>query len=1576
MSSDILVSEELVSRNQDLTRLRIAFSEWWVAYKRVSAPRPLSKGLSVWSAFKWIAITLGKRPSRADNYNFPRHLAKEKDGSESHYFLSRVREYTCRNLEVSVERLPFFVHAIALLDAYQLKHYFKAWKQYHRQVMKLQLKSQRRRLKDLFDRWRISINRELFLDDLRITLRLSHESRIMYMALRSWITVFKGALRERLEVIPHMKGAAFAYWARNTIRQRMLRIAEKNAIVFALRRKALLAFRMWSSRLCKLAKAPTIAASVELSQWLVMYIRIRLMKSLTLAQDFIGKVRSRAEQYVNHPHIIRFLREIDPNLFNDAASGEQKADSDLPRHLQQSITALRKVIQVVRARQSKSRISQLFLMHCGYLYHKYRRILVALRTWMLSIPQRKLDRFPRDHYETGRHSPQASRIPRQNRVHFAENNQSQLYKTASYFLQLWHHRAKIIGYDRSRAGAVRNLRDHRRLLALFGGWLILTAKHQASHRAANRVLNNRYHRDLYVAFFAWRNQFERLSLLRQNKRQLLNIRDSEVQSFKQIYSQKMHHRQQSSILRTWALFVRDRQRGKKLYEIWRKHGNMKYLLFQRFSRWKSVLYLDIIVRCVQKLWRGYRIRFLTHVKLCRYLLWYRGRIPSMFALRRRHFKRLVFQIFKLNHALFKQKHMLQVENKTLKVGFRRLWQKHRKHILQQKLLVVMDIHYQRSRLRFAFKYLFLNHKRRKFIHQLIRKNNFHDARNTLQQWKFMAHIQKMSRLYRHIGHGKKLRKAFQRLRRFTLFQRQMRWKRVRLKLHLLRPCFWRWRKNIRKKLARRKELTTCFYRSQRAFYLHRWVQSHRMKLYYRKKADHYLHTRIKQLTMIVLMSRLLGRRPGQLLRRQMIRDKQLPHAPARLRGRLRSFTWKGLVSMASKRYLRQWMIFTRRRIKRKLHLKQVLVYLLRKKCIRGLRALLSNWREAHQRGTTKRQKQQRTLLHRKNVKHNPLRPQQRYQQREKQARLLLKAMAKRAVQKRHNPQFSDRAVDMYHHFHRWLLHMRQHSRRNNVLNQLLTSIRHAQLTTAMRVMLDIVRRRRRKKLKSSLILANKNKQKLRQAFMYLRYKSQRILRLKLLWARQVTRKVLRRQFYALRKLRKFAYWQQRVAKLKVIEKLRRRARHFLERLKLLVYKHRHRRQVRLIHVKDKKRLLLQFRRFVLLTQRRQMRKFIFRGLIVARQKFVARRALRYWRRWLFLRHQLGKIVRRFHLRPALRIWVNTTADELFARRGVNKVQKKINRRLKRDSFFLWTLYATRSARITLQAQIVRERHERIIKTHFIRVWLNALDTHTLWQRYCEVVARSNVRLKRKCLREWHQQQTIQENRTWRSAQYGLRNWRRRLGIFPVLKTSMAKARIYFASRCVTLALRQLHKPVAMEWVQNKRRLTLFLRRKALRDLLGALRRWRRRVRVGGVVNHAMTRAISLNGWDRSSNMYDSVNNFTSRHRDGRRDEDRDDRSQHRSTSSSPSRRQFVNTLHGEAAGNNNNNNNQRSRAGTSSRQNYSRAGKAQAVRSSSTRPIAAGDLGGVGDDLGGNGDDSNGEDEDHAMGRTLRHWHR
>jgi hypothetical protein len=223
-----------------------------------------------------------------------------------------------------------------------------------------------------------------------------------------------------------------------------------------------------------------------------------------------------------------------------------------------------------------------------------------------------------------------------------------------------------------------------------------------------------------------------------------------------------------------------------------------------------------------------------------------------------------------------------------------------------------------------------------------------------------------------------------------------------------------------------------------------------------------------------------------------------------------------------------------------------------------------------------------------------------------------------------------------------------------------------------------------------------------------------------------------------------------------------------------------------------------------------------------------RSCCRYWREYKTLKQALKRIVRRFTLVPALRLWTDSASTLQRDRRVVTAVQRRTHSRLRRTVMLAWRGFARKSALLRRRAELLTRKTTRRRKFHILMTWLKNVDHKINQDKYHEVVELHNYYLLKRGMFHWHKTALISEMCTWRSSRSAVRNWHLTTRISRKLRHSYECAARFSDAYLVTAYVLLWYRRVARR-ILLTRRCTKALRLRQLHRYLAYFRKWKRRM---------------------------------------------------------------------------------------------------------------------------------------------------
>lgn len=169
-------------------------------------------GVQVWTILKWISLTIGQE---APSYSFrpyfiiPQHESATRSGVEKLEYSTgrhhpRYRMYLLGLLHFSEENRPLVLHAIALLDAFQQRHFFNCWKTFTRQLIDNRHRLKCSQLRSYLMKWKQKVFFRKRLASAETTCMRKLAWKLCHTTFYSWILEYKVRKRQRLVVRPQL----------------------------------------------------------------------------------------------------------------------------------------------------------------------------------------------------------------------------------------------------------------------------------------------------------------------------------------------------------------------------------------------------------------------------------------------------------------------------------------------------------------------------------------------------------------------------------------------------------------------------------------------------------------------------------------------------------------------------------------------------------------------------------------------------------------------------------------------------------------------------------------------------------------------------------------------------------------------------------------------------------------------------------------------------------------------------------------------------------------------------------------------------------------------------------------------------------------------------------------------------------------------------------------------------------------------------------------------------------------------------------------------------------------------------
>jgi hypothetical protein len=792
------------------TLMRNIIRSWKLLCQSLN-PSPVKNSIAVFALFKWISMSFDESDTKDscsklrelvshlsfENFNvIPRSASLNLTIGAPKFFSTRIRHYVANRIEVSVQRLPLFVHATALLDVFTMKETFLFWKETHIRVRSIVLLCQSRLTLRCFNRWLLCALRKNRLKRLFSAFKARYRFRLQKSVLSRWLSTFKVFNYLESTVIPRIFGESLRFWFARHSKNKALSHSLITSVDFYQRNLLLHAYQKWILRLIPLRSPFFILNSYQFHQYLLCFFIVRWKSSLARISRLKEELSHRSKYFYFHPILQRFINQNHPEdicikssrtegnsgLINtphqshDQYSHEYVAKSFSVFSEQEHRNGYDKIQQIIRTIHSNlsSSQSQKFLLELSEKYFRLKTIFTAVKQWQIRIPQLCLDSrinsvvsLPWKLYP-GNLSSNLFNEDVNHRFHHHSSQQShlnhfrELHRRVHTVFHLWKKTSSKKGFLRSCYFSLKTREDNRIRSRYFGLWIIVTVKYQEFEKNTNRIVNKRILKELFFGFFAWRNQYERAVLVRNNQKTLLLLRNQEIQEYSNYANEKRSYQSKSVIMRQWALYVRDRSKGKRLYSIWFRYSG-KAMVVRYFYRWK-MLFSFVYYQCVkiQKSWKGYVCRFILFPKRYQYLCYFRRRSSIMVRFQRVSRQKRFFLLLLKNLLFEKKKHLEEMKRYWKKRLIRSLfckWQKVRKQKTKIQSFSSFILRKVKSRSLFLrwfdysnrkkFLMIFQKYLRRTKVLPLIRfwKNSFTFYRKLFREKGIICYNQQLKRRY-------------------------------------------------------------------------------------------------------------------------------------------------------------------------------------------------------------------------------------------------------------------------------------------------------------------------------------------------------------------------------------------------------------------------------------------------------------------------------------------------------------------------------------------------------------------------------------------------------------------------------------------------------------------------------------------------------------------------------------------------------------------------------------------------------------------------------------------------------------
>ncbi|KAJ1423020.1 hypothetical protein B484DRAFT_420758 [Ochromonadaceae sp. CCMP2298] len=1156
-----------------------------------------------------------------------------------------------------------------------------------------------------------------------------------------------------------------------------------------------------------------------------------------------------------------------------------------------------------------SRQSQGALLQCAATFRRLRCLLRAVRRWQYRVPQVQLDDpdaialcFP----ATAQGAQQLRTLTLQmacGRGGDSEGGQGRGRQGRGlahlYFAAFKRqHRAWGRWRDRSknnRVATAAGLQLGGRTVALrqtfaFGAWLVTTGRFQQLRRTANRVLCNRFGKELWTAFFAWRHHFERVLLVRCNDRDLLRLKQEEIERFCEGRELRDSRSSQAVALRDWALHVRGLRRLRLIAGLWHATAGKRHLM-AAWHTWRLLLGLDLIATCLKKIFRGFRVRrrLQPSARRVAYLQVFARNMPLYTAFRRLAMKRCVFGVLVRHHL---QRHLLSTATMRvflLRRAIRRLQRGALRSHTQRR-----DMRSARAQrvvlaLTAAVRVLGRRHRRLRFLARVRQVARLQVYRRMVRLLHASCLIRRQKRLHHRHYRRQALLYTLRYMHAWHLRQQTRLSFRRRCVHFLMRRGVRRLRHWARVHVRLRRWALTRAHRGARGV-LRRWAASARHKRGQAGMADKLYRMRRFRLWFRWWLRESL--RHSKLMRRLrqdrggVGGDGTVLFYMAQRGGRHFSIV-RGVISSRVRWHLRKFSKFTSfRRRGRALagYLMQRWVTLRLSRAFQRLHLFWHRGRgRGRRRGGLGRRLGQggRGLSdpwggpHSLHSLHSHTFPQARRREagpphahgshstygtwsgydaphqhggggNDANSRRYRNhgLVGVRHQVARSSPSTRQEVLQRLHEnvthlpeqnqlrrgFAGWQDFCRYNARNGRALQRLGAEYWRRVARSALQRMHSLLLRRRTRKALVQRLHRSQGSQAMRMFLQRTHLGARRRLRLFRALVLHVSSRDRRAKKALFRRLYSACFFNRYALRLRCTAKLRAAVRGAVRRLRFVAWHHLRSPAALAIRRMDLQRQRHALGRLRGLLEKGSYRAGIYKACARHRCVMSALLVLRQWHRLVRLRQRVQRCVRRLAIRPPLKLWYQLTFDIVRERSIVTHSLRSIHGRAKREILRRWGAWASRTSRLRTQAEMLQGRVRLGCKREALYAWLRAIDQQVCmgkFQRVAQLARRSAVQA---CFALWHRSALLSELSTWRSGRTALRNWVVSAYWTQRRRIALRRAEAFCCTYPMQVALFVWYRGVRAV-VRRRGRAYNAHRLRTLKAYLLHFRRWKRRMHI-------------------------------------------------------------------------------------------------------------------------------------------------
>lgn len=589
-------------------------------------PLHLAKGIVVYSIFKWIASTLPDENSNAFSYQ----LAKQHDEK----ILKHIRKYIISKLCVPDVNIPLFIHAIGVLDAFQMLRCFSNMKLLHYRYKFVVDYFKRKRLRKYFHTFCSCIQKEKRLREVYRILFFYSSHKCVKSVFDNWRESFHLHYVWNNFVYPKLLKKHFYYFSSRVQAHTFQRQLLNQIVQFCSLKQKRLRWNKWLFRLSKIANIQKLTNSQTLKNWILSFIK--LDSSWKMTKGYFGE----SQQFLT------FYRDEEQHKSNAFAYSR---------------------VMKIAVINERSVLCQRFFLTIGILFWKVRSFCYAIWRWKWFCSKSKFfRRIPNTKIDYSKH---------ENIV--MSRNDFQNVQKCSYYLKKWCRsamRSSFLNYVSMKTSAQHTSVT---LCNIFRQWLVASAASQMLRRRAHQIFVIKSNDSLKRHFLLWRETYKKASMDKINQRHMIELRERQAEMYLSLFKDRREQKLKIVTFRNWVKYTRLLKYGQYIFQLRMKYhiGYNERLLKFFWQHWKTVTSECTIVDCIKAMWLGFKCRHISHSSAWKYqyLKWYKRQIPKIFYLRKKYCKQRVFL------ALWKFAQNQKQLHKTLLISFnqktviRKLW---------------------------------------------------------------------------------------------------------------------------------------------------------------------------------------------------------------------------------------------------------------------------------------------------------------------------------------------------------------------------------------------------------------------------------------------------------------------------------------------------------------------------------------------------------------------------------------------------------------------------------------------------------------------------------------------------------------------------------------------------------------------------------------------------------------------------------------------------------------------------------------------------------------------------------------